>query len=264
MRTATILAAAATCLALVTACSVSTGRARTPTQNVASGTDSASILVDASRDGGVWWFPQVAPFDPGAEHQGLALVGYLRSRGYRVKELGRGTAITSDLLHSNGIVIRAGEFGGYTAEETAAYREYVRAGGRLLLLADHMRYAPPDELGRSFGLDFVGITQGGNVLRFISGHPITEGLGPLGYGVGSALLSIPASALVLGTLDSTGFVDLNDNGQQDEGEPSAPVVLGAMAFGSGRIVFCGDTNLWEWDTAQPLLDNVLAWFREGS
>ena len=31
------------------------------------------ILIDASRDGGVWWFPQAGPFSPTAAHQGKAL-----------------------------------------------------------------------------------------------------------------------------------------------------------------------------------------------
>jgi hypothetical protein len=262
-RMTTILTTTAACLALATACSDNTGPARSRVENAASGADSLNILVDASRDGGVWWFPQAGPFDPDTYHQGSPLVTYLRGKGHQVNELGRPTTITPSLLQPYAIVIRAGEFGAYTAEEIAAYRQYVDGGGRVLLLADHMRYAPPDDLALGFGLMFVGVTQGGNVLEFRAGHPITDGLGSLAYGVGSALVSAPASAELLGSLDSTSFVDLNDNGLRDANEPVAPLVFGAMAFGSGRVVFCGDANLWEWVMAQRLVDNVLAWLGAG-
>jgi hypothetical protein len=264
MRTATILTVPLTFLALATGCSDSTGPRESPQGKTANGTTEASVLVDASRDGGVWWFPQAGPFDPEGDHQGKALADFLRSTGYRVDELGRPTTITLSLLQAYAIVIRAGEFGGYTGGEISAYRQYVGAGGRLLLLADHMRFAPPDDLGRSFGLVFAGITRGENLLQLRAGHPITSGLSSLYYGVGSALMSAPDSALILGTLDSASYVDLDDNGVQGAGEPSAPPVFGAMTFGSGRIVFCGDLNLWEWDASRGLVDNVLAWLREGT
>ncbi len=262
-RVTTFLVTPAVCFALATGCSDGTGPDRTGPEPASLGAAEPSILIDASRDGGVWWFPQAGSFDPAADHQGLELATYLRARGYRVVELGRPTLITLSMLRSYTIVVRAGEFGGYTADELAAYTRYVDEGGRLLLLADHMRYAPPDELAESFGLVFAGITRGGNVLRFTAGHPITAGLSAVGYGVGSALVAVPGSAVVLGTLDSTSYLDLNDNERQDAGEPSAPPVFGALAFGSGRIVFCGDTNLWEWGESRALLDNVLAWLLEG-
>src|SRR4051812_3075191 len=49
---------------------------------------AGSVLVDASHDGGAWWFPQggvtAAGFKPDSAHQGRALADYLRSRGYTV------------------------------------------------------------------------------------------------------------------------------------------------------------------------------------
>lgn len=227
------------------------------------------ILVDASRDGGVWWFPQGGGsagngFDPLLDHQGKPLADSLRAMGYRVDELPRPIyqgpyGITLDLLQPYDIVIRAGVWGGYGPEEIAAYQAYVGGGGKLLLLADHFALAPgqPDSLGLSFGLVFAGAT--GGELQFTAGYPITNGVGPLFYQAGSGLLSVPASAQVLGSLSAGSFLDLNNNGLQDTGEPSAPAVFGVMSYGAGRIVFCGDTNLWEL-IPQPLLSNVLAWF----
>jgi hypothetical protein len=220
--------------------------------------------VDASRDGGVWWFPQGSPDVPysGTDyHQGRALADSIRSLGYVVEELPRPFAITNTLLTSYDIVIRANGFGTYSQDEVSAYREYMERGGRLLLLADHMKYAPPDLVGLAFGIDFEGITHGDNALSTFAAHAITDGVEPLTYMVGSGVISFPASAQIVGRLSRGSYLDLNKNGVQDATEPSAPAVLGVMSYGAGRIVFCGDINLWE-QIPQPLVSNVLEWFKE--
>lgn len=219
------------------------------------------LLVDASRDGGVWWSPQAGPFDPAATHQGKLMADYLRSHGYRVDELPRPSTITSALLQPYDVVVRAVGFGGYTAAEIAAYQSYVQAGGRLLLLADHALHAPADGLAQSFGIQFAGVTRGANQLTSYAPHPITTGVGAFFYNVGSAVLAYPASAQIVGSLSAASYLDLNTNGVQDAGEPAAPHVLGVMTSGMGRIAFCGDTNLWE-TVPQPLVNNVLAWFED--
>ena len=221
----------------------------------------ARVLVDASRDGGVWWFPQVAPFSGTDVHQGWALADAIRSLGVVVEELPRPFAITATLLHSYDIVIRASGFGTYSQAEISAYKEYVQQGGKLLLLADHMLYAPPDGVALAFGIDFEGITRGDNVLNTFATHSITNGVGPLTYMVGSGIVSQPASARIVGRLSRGSYLDLNKNGVRDSTEASAPAVLGVMPYGAGRIVFCGDVNLWE-QIPQPLVTNVVAWFKE--
>jgi hypothetical protein len=222
-----------------------------------------SILVDASRDGGVWWFPQSAQaggFNPALGHQGKRLADHLRARGYDVVELPRPFTITSELLSPYDIVIRASGFGTYTQDELDAYQSYVNAGGELLLLNDHMMNIAADQLAQSFGLEFAAITRGENILTIVADHAITVGVGDIAYGVGSGLLSYPASAQILGRLSTGSFLDLNKDDIQDSGEPSAPAVLGVMTYGAGRIVFCGDLNMWQW-VPQPLVDNLFEWFR---
>ena len=103
--------------------------------------------------------------------------------------------------------------------------------------------------------------RGENALNTFATHSITDGVGPLAYMVGSGIVSQPASAQVLGRLSGGSYLDLNKNDVQDATEPSAPAVLGVMRYGAGRIVFCGDVNLWE-QVPQPLVKNVLAWFEE--
>jgi hypothetical protein len=215
-----------------------------------------NIVVDASRDGGVWWFPQTGPFLPGAPHQGLALAQHLRSLGHTVTELPRPTTITSALLADVDIVIRANGHGAYSAAEIAAYDAWVQAGGNLLLLADHH---PNDGLATHFGLTFKGITEGQRQLSTFTVHPVTTGVTPIFYGAGSGILAHPASATIIGKLSAGTFLDLNDDHVKQAGEPSAPAGLGVMPLGKGRIVFCGDTNLWE-HVPQPLVKNTLGWF----
>ena len=63
------------------------------------------VLIDASKDGGLWWFPQGRNgFDSNTHHQGKALADLMRSKGWEVIELGRGEVITVDKLRDVGVV----------------------------------------------------------------------------------------------------------------------------------------------------------------
>ncbi len=215
-----------------------------------------NILVDSSRDGGVWWYPQQSGFNANAPHQGKALADHLRSLGHKVMELPRPTTITPALLSDFDIVIRVAGVGSYTAAELNAYDAWVKDFGSLLLLVEHH---PQDALASHFGLQFKSIVRGKQNLSNFTPHPVTVGVGPLFYPGGSGLTAHPPTATVLGKLSADSFLDLNDNQKQDAGEPSAPAALGVMPFGDGRIVFCGDANLWE-QVPQPLVKNTLHWF----
>jgi hypothetical protein len=202
---------------------------------VASTGQEIHVLVDASRDGGAWWAPQWSQFDPNAEHQGKALADYLRSRGAVVTELPRGAfTVTSSLLDQYDLVIRPNEYlPGYSSDEISAYQNYVSNRGRLILLSDYIRPTETDTLAASFGLDFRGISRGENVINRFASHPITSGVSRVVYIVGSGLLSFPQSATILGYLSSSTFIDLDDNGTLDPGEPSSAPVMGIMQFGLG-------------------------------
>lgn len=216
-----------------------------------------SVLVDASRDGGVWWFPQAGTFDPDLDHQGKALADYFRSLDLYVAELPRPTQITWSVIQGYNLVVRSVACGDYSASEISAYQRYVEEGGSLLLLDDHKRHCPTDAIGRSFGLRFEGITRGRQELVFVL-DPITEGLedGGLAFAAGSGLVQIPVEAKVLAYLDEDSWLDLNGDGFRDIGEPVAPPVMGRMTPGDGLIVFMGDANLIN-AVPQPLTDNIL-------
>jgi PKD repeat protein len=220
---------------------------------------SSTILVDASRDGGVWWFPQAGPFDPKAAHQGKALADFLKSKGATVQELPRPTTINSSLLSGYDIVIRANEYGSYSTAEIDAYHQFVSNGGQLLLLSEYKRPGEKDTLAESFGIQFVGVSSGGNVIDRVVTHPITQNVIKVNYGVGSGLINTPDNSTLLGFLSYGTYLDLNDNDVKDIGEPVGAAALGTMQHGSGTIVFLGDTNALE-SVPQPITENIYNFF----
>jgi len=196
------------------------------------------ILVDASHDGGVWWFPQVYPFDPEQDHQGKALADHFRECGYAVDELGRGTTVTDSILRGYHIVIRAGKFGAYQASELDAYEEYLSCETTLILLGEFLRDGQTDPVAERLGLHFGGVYRG--TVTDISAHPITEGVASVPYFTGSALLEFdPSRVTVLGRLD---------------GLP----VFGILHGYAAKVFFMGDTNTLEL-VPQPLVTNLMAW-----
>src|SRR5262245_6807607 len=93
------------------------------------------ILIDASKDGGLWWFPQGRDgFDSNKHHQGKPLANLMRSKGWEVVELGRGEVITADRLRDFDVVIRPPAWFDYAPDEVVAYRDSVMGGTRLLLM----------------------------------------------------------------------------------------------------------------------------------
>jgi hypothetical protein len=207
-----------------------------------------SVLVDASHDGGVWWFPQSGPFDANDYHQGWELAMYLRSRGYRVDEVGRGSVVSRAQLLSYRIVVRAVQFGPYTADEIAAYVDFVSSPyvdgvscpRTLILLGEYLRPGERDQLAEALGVRLAGMVWG-SVTDFTS-HSITEGMSGLSYDAGSALASTQSGAVqILGRLDS------------------GAAVMGVIEHSTSKIFFIGDTNGAILSVPQPLVDNLIAW-----
>ena len=207
-----------------------------------------SVLVDATHDGGVWWFPQsdTTPdgFNPDSAHQGFALVQYLRARGYAVTELGRGATLSTDSLRTYATVIRAGYFAddlhaGYSSEDLVAYNAYLDCPRTLVLLGEYLRDGRRDPLADDIGIRLTGILTG-TVTNFTE-HELTVGVSTLPFIAGSFLENgSDAGIQVLGLL------------------PSGERVMGVLSKGSSKVFFIGDTNGME-SMPQPLLQNLVAW-----
>lgn len=208
--------------------------------------ESNRILIDASRDGGVWWYPQHpgTGFDAAAPHQGKPLADYLRSLGFVVDVLPRGTVITEELLGKYDKVIRANAFGQYTAAELTAYNSLLDRPSALLLLQDHHKNTTNDNLSARLGLPFSG-AQSGTITRFAA-HEITNGVTQLHYVAGSVIANPDLKKItVLGTLSTSA-------------DSTVSAAMGILHHPSSRVFFLGDVNGLE-QVPQPLTDNIIKW-----
>ena len=208
-----------------------------------------TVLVDATHDGGVWWFPQwektPGGFHPDSAHQGRALAMYLRDHGYTVRELARGVSLPTDSMRTYATVIRAGYYydvarPGYSKADLDAYKAYLACPRTLVLLSEFLRDGRRDVLADSLGIPLTGFIAP-TTITDLTAHALTEGVASVPFGAGSYLQSgADASIQVLGRLSS--------------GE----AVMGVLPKGEAKVFFIGDTNGIQW-LPQPFVDNLVAW-----
>ncbi len=206
---------------------------------------SNAILIDASKDGGTWWFPQSGKFSSTEHHQGKQLADYLRSLGYTVNEIPRGKSVTWSELKQYTKVIRVGGMGTYLPEEIAAYESLLKNSASLLLLTDHLKNFPNDALCVRLGLNFSG-AETGNVTQFVQ-HAITSGVSSLPYIAGSVINQPNKNSMTI-----LGY--LKTYGQQDSGV----AIMGILHHSSSKIFFIGDVNGIE-QLPQPFTNNLVTW-----
>lgn len=221
-----------------------------------------SILVDASKDGGVWWFPQASPdFSESVDHQGKPLADYLRSLGYHVDELPRGAVITNELLAHYSKIIRAAAFFDYTDEEIDAYKNFMNKPGAILLFQDHLSYTTNDKLSEFLGLDFKGAIAG--VITNFANSEITNNTGDLPFIAGSVVMNTEnnPNITVLGSISKTGYTLFSNGVDPFDGQTPDidPPVMGIVTnFPNTKIFFIGDINGME-SLPQPLTQNLVNW-----
>ena len=226
-------------------------------------------MIDASKDGGTWWAPQYQEgFNARAPHQGKALADFLRRKGADVEELPTRTVeTTSEQLEGRDLVIRAGVGGNsdvrvsvlgaeYPGGEIGAYRDYVAAGGKLLLLSEYKRPGQVDGLAEAFGIRLAGMSAGDNRIDRFVPHPLTRNVKDVPYLVGSGIAGAASEKLLLlGFLSKRTYLDMNGDRRQNPGEPEGAAVLGVLEFGRGVVVFLGDVNTLQ-RVPQPLTGNI--------
>lgn len=222
------------------------------------------ILIDASHDGGVWWFPQslLTGFDQDKWHQGQPFAELLRNKGFEVDELGRAAELKTEKFFGYYIVIRAGGFEKYTSKEVEVYENLIKRQLNLVFFTDHKKYDPVDELGNLLGLKFEGIANG--KITSLKPHMITQNITSIDYIAGSVLTNLAQNPdiEVLGWLGENDYADLNLNGIKDSDEPYAPPVMGIMNFPKSHIFFIGDMNGLQ-VMPQPFIDNLITWMGTG-
>jgi hypothetical protein len=218
------------------------------------------ILVDASHDGGGWWFPQseTSGFSSANPHQGKALADYLHSRGFTVDELPRGITITDSILNRYSKIIRVDKYGSYSESELLAYDNFLKRSTSLLLISEYLRSGEKDELAERLGISLKGVAYG-YVSRFAP-HQITQGVHSFYFNAGSVVVNYNSNSSIeiLGWLSDNSFVDFNDNGIQDPNEPNGPPVMGTLHHQNAKIFFLCDINGIETLT-QPFVSNLVDW-----
>jgi len=204
----------------------------------------------------------------------------LRRDGYTVT--GSNEPFTERALASVDVLVIANALAGdartdasspaFTADECDAVLAWVKAGGSLLLIADHRPFGSASAvLAERFGVDFGEgyvadpLQSRGAVttLHFASGagllaaHPISRGrsqaervvevLAFTGQSLSvppgaTAILSLSASAVELETADALqGYLSTGDGAARPVGHRA---VLMAMPFGEGRVVVAGEAAMF--------------------
>jgi len=201
------------------------------------------ILVDATKDGGGWWYPQSAAtgFSAVAPHQGTCLATYLRDIGYQVDELPRGNVITWSQLKNYTKVIRAGGPDKYSAQELIAYDSFLNRSSSLLLISEYLRDGQYDNLSEHLGLKLTGAIEG-SITRFRQ-HPVTLGVSSINFIMGSAV----AVTKETDNVTPLGWLSSND-----------AMVMGILYHPKSKIFFLGDINGIE-QLPQPFVSNLVKW-----
>lgn len=207
------------------------------------------VLIEASRDGGTWWGPQVSAFDPNLPHQGKPFADYLRALGMEVTEVGRPLVVTCSLLTQFDLVVVVDSIDvpAWTPAEINAHNMFVRNGGRVIYLTDHKTPGLPFPLAASFGLAFSGSTASTAAITQFAPHPITAGVTSLFYVAGSLVTTAPVSATMLGFLG---------------GAPA----MGITALDAGLLFFLGDVNGIQGGRGVPerLVSNLVSFMLSGA
>lgn len=210
------------------------------TPSTASAQDpKVRIVIDASRDGGTWWFPQKEnEFTAGKPHQGKALVNYLKKFTPEVVEIVRGEII-ADKLKDASVVVRFNVLGqAYSPKEIAAYKDYVESGGRILLVYAAPAKGPSDAVAEALGIR-VGQRAETPFIKKWANDPLTAGLKDVPFNCGSVISGYPKAAIQLGMMA---------NGQS---------VFGMVAIGKGKVVYLGSVAPLI-SVSQPFVENIFS------
>jgi len=196
----------------------------------------------------------------------------LQDMGYTVNRAS--TSGFSPSISVYGIVILPAPFDAYTSSETQALVDFVRAGGKLIILGEWGGYgdsanANLNAISTALG---AGITFNNNtvyddtnnynstsywplITNFVS-HPTTNGLNTLAYIAGSSLtVQSPGTPVAYSSGNVRTMVNLSKDPRgnsagigmksPDTKERVTSIVVAAVAqVGSGKVIAIGDTNIF--------------------
>jgi hypothetical protein len=219
---------------------------KTPSNMIPSATNKPicqRVLIDASRDGGVWWFPQASNFQADQGHQGLAFEQALRDAGFQVDVLPRGSQITDDLLNHYGIVVRGNIFQDpYTQDSSMPIVNRSIAASHCCYSQNTSGNAN-DGLATTLGVTFEGELKG--TVQTFANNKLVQGVSSMNYVAGSSIAATNETYL-------TPLAWVNNE-----------VVMALLDHPHSRIFLIGDTNTVEF-LSQPFTNNLISWMQEAS
>ncbi len=183
------------------------------------------------------------------------LAGVFVSEGYTV----RGTygALTAERLAEPDVLVMSGPMNTPSEAETANVDAFLNRGGTLVVmlhvapsvsgLLEHLGVkatrAPITETGPAA---LGGDARNFRAVSLAAGHPLFKGIGGFGlYGVWGLTPARP-DAVIIANTSAGAFVDENNNGKPDAGEPHGPIGLVAEGhMGKGRYLVFGDDAVFQ-------------------
>jgi hypothetical protein len=172
--------------------------------------------------------------------------------------------ISTGKLMDHRVLILLSSCDSYSAEEIITIENFVRSGGRLLVLGSIDNF-----LLSQFGIRYLGapieldgVTYDGDFqIQIDSSEPIFDGIPDLPIHAGTALEVQDASTVILWT-PPTAYLDANTNRIRESAEKggSFPMVI-RMRHGNGYLVVAANRPIWTFGFSNNyvLVTNALEW-----
>jgi len=221
-------------------------------------TPLTNILIDASHGGGAWWYPQGVNCNPESYHQGRGFANELSAHKYSVYESCREEVIDPKQFKELALLVVADGYRAFSKSEADRVLEYLSDGGNVLLMLDHGAPLNNRETWSALGLEFYKTNVNDVIINFET-HKVAYGMPATLATRGVSAISSDGKGIdVIARLSSDTYLDLNFNGTLDANDRVNPIFMGAIEYGKGKLVFCGDVNLWQRD--MTLIRNTMSWF----
>ena len=176
----------------------------------------------------------------------LPFANLLRQDGYTVEA--SLVKFTARALETGKVLVVANAVAMLTAEEIAAVRDWVAAGGALLLIADHPPFdTAAKDFGKAFGVQFSGGVAGSGRLVFLrsegtlTDHSITKGIDEVATFTGTSF-QVDATGQPLLVFGPAVYL-------RQENDPNPRSLTGhlqgaVLPFGKGRVAVFGEAAMF--------------------
>lgn len=226
----------------------------------------ARILIDNSREcGEVLTMEQARRNNP--EHPEYAYAGDLAieiKKLYPLFDMLNEKPIRPEKLKDYRVLVLLSNCDGYSSQEIIAIENFVRSGGRVLILGSIDNF-----LLSQFGIRYVGTPiefNGGAInqdyqIPVNSSDPILKEVPDLFVHAGTVLEVQDSSTVILWT-PKNAYLDANINWVQENGEKKGPFpMVVKMKYGEGYVVATANRPIWAfgYDNNYLLVLNAIQW-----